>query len=103
MLRREWWERLGGFDPRFSLTEDLDFVLRLALKGCNLVWLKEILTCYRQHDSNLMSSGSKVMKNMEIVMEQFFARLDLPQYIRDLKRAERYRCLVWVAWRMYRI
>jgi len=102
MLRREWWERLGGFDPRFSLTEDLDFVLRLALKGCNLVWLKEILTCYRQHDSNLMSSGSKVMKNMEIVMEQFFARLDLPQYIRDLKRAERYRCLGWVAWRMYR-
>ncbi|MEG3955221.1 glycosyltransferase [Microcoleus sp. herbarium2] len=102
MLRREWWERLGGFDPRFSLTEDLDFVLRLALKGCNSVWLKEILTCYRQHDSNLMSSGSKVMKNMEIVMEQFFARLDLPQYIRDLKRGERYRCLVWVAWRMYR-
>ncbi|MEG5171860.1 glycosyltransferase [Microcoleus sp. B3-D7] len=102
MLRREWWERLGGFDPRFSLAEDLDFVLRLALKGCNLVWLKEILTCYRHHDSNLISSGSKVMKNMEIVMEQFFERLDLPQYIRDLKRAERYRCSVWVAWRMYR-
>ncbi|MEG4985859.1 glycosyltransferase [Microcoleus sp. BR0-C5] len=102
MLRREWWERLGGFDHRLPPTEDLDFVLRLALKGCKSVWLKEILTCYRQHDSNLMSSGSKVMKNMEIVMEQFFARLDLPQYIRDLKREERYRCLVWLAWRMYR-
>lgn len=102
MLRREWWERLGGFDPRFRLTEDLDFVLRLALKGGNPIWLKEILTCYRQHDSNLMSGGSKVMKNMEIVMEQFFARRDLPQHIRDLKGAERYRCLVWIACRMYR-
>ncbi|MFM9265286.1 glycosyltransferase [Tychonema sp. BBK16] len=101
MLRREWWERLGGFDPRFPPTEDLDFALRLALKGCKSVWLKEILTCYRQHDSNLMASGSKVMKSMEIVMEQFFARLDLPQHIRDLKQAERYKCLVWIAWRMY--
>ncbi|XZN92432.1 MAG: glycosyltransferase [Microcoleus sp.] len=102
MLRREWWERLGGFDSRFPPTEDLDFVLRLALKGCKSVWLKEILTCYRQHETNLMSGGFKVMKNMEMVMEQFFARLDLPQHIRELKRAERYKCLVWIAWRMYR-
>ncbi|MBD1828744.1 glycosyltransferase [Microcoleus vaginatus GB1-A2] len=102
MLRREWWERLGGFDPRFPPTEDLDFVLRLALKGCQCVWLKEILTCYRQHDSNLMSGGSKVMKNMEVVMEQFFARSDLPKYIRDLRPQERYRSLVWMGWRMYR-
>ncbi|WP_172188308.1 glycosyltransferase [Microcoleus asticus] len=102
MLRREWWERLGGFEPRFAPLEDLDFVLRLALKGGKSVWLEEILTCYRQHDSNFISGGSKVMKNMEIVMEQFFARLDLPQHIRDLKREERYKCLVWIAWRMYR-
>ncbi|MEP6489079.1 glycosyltransferase [Microcoleus vaginatus GB2-A3] len=102
LLRREWWERLGGFKPRFAPIEDLDFVLRLALKGGKSVWLKEILTCYRQHDTHLMSSGSKLMKNMEIVMEQFFAVRDLPQHIRDLKCAERYRCLVWIAWQMYR-
>ncbi len=102
MLRREWWERLGGFDPRFPPTEDLDFALRLALKGCKCMWLKEILTCYRQHESNLMSGGPKVMKSMETVMEQFFARPDLPDRIRRLKKAERYKCLVWIAWRMYR-
>ncbi|MBE9164401.1 glycosyltransferase [Tychonema sp. LEGE 06208] len=102
MLRREWWERLGGFDPRFPPTEDLDFALRLTLKGCKCAWLKEILTCYCQHDSNLMSGGPKVMKSMETVMEQFFARSDLPKYIRDLKSQERYRCLVWMGWRMYR-
>ncbi|MEG3847883.1 glycosyltransferase [Microcoleus sp. herbarium19] len=102
MLRREWWESLGGFDPRFPPTEDLDFALRLGLKGCKCVWLKEILTCYRQHDKNLMSGGLKVMKSMETVMEQFFARPDLPDRIRQLKKAERYKCLVWIAWRMYR-
>jgi glycosyltransferase involved in cell wall biosynthesis len=102
MLRREWWKRLGGFDPRFSTSEDLDFVLRLALKGCKSVWLQEVLTCYRQHDKNMMSSGSHIIKNIEIVMEQFFAKLDLPQHIRNLKRIERYKSLVWIAWRMYR-
>jgi glycosyltransferase involved in cell wall biosynthesis len=102
MLRREWWERLGGFDPRLPPTEDLDFALRLALKGCKCIWLEEILTCYRQHSTNLMSGGTKMMKSMEIVMEQFFARPDLPKHIRDLKQAERYKCLVWIAWRMYR-
>ncbi|OCR01212.1 glycosyl transferase [Oscillatoriales cyanobacterium USR001] len=102
MLRREWWKLLGGFDSRFPPTEDLDFSLRLALNGCKAVWLEEILTCYRQHDFNLMSSGSKLMKSMEIVMENFFARPDLPDNIRQLKRQERYQCLVWLAWRMYR-
>ncbi|MEG4576286.1 glycosyltransferase [Microcoleus sp. N3A4] len=102
MLRREWWERLGGFDHRFPPTEDLDFALRLGLKGCKCVWLKEILTCYRQHDKNLMSGGPKVMTSMETVMEQFFSRPDLPDRIRKLKKAERYKCLVWIAWRMYR-
>lgn len=102
MLRREWWERLGGFDPRFPPTADLDFVLRLALKGGKSVWLKEILTCDRQHETNLISPGFKLLKNMEIMMQQFFARPDLPQHIRDLKRAERYQFLVSSAWRMYR-
>ncbi|AFZ07274.1 glycosyl transferase family 2 [Oscillatoria nigro-viridis PCC 7112] len=102
IMRRKWWEKLGGFDSQFPLAEDLDFTLRLALKGCKAVWLEETLTCYRQHNSNLMSSGFRLMKNIEIVMKQFFARPDLPQSIRQLKNQERYQCLKWLAWRMYR-
>ncbi|MEG4031091.1 MULTISPECIES: glycosyltransferase [unclassified Microcoleus] len=102
MLRRKWWVKLGGFDSQFPLAEDLDFALRLALKGCKAVWLEETLTCYRQHNSNLMSIGFRVMKNIEIVMKKFFARPDLPQSIRQLKNPERYQCLKWLAWRMYR-
>ncbi|MEG4420425.1 glycosyltransferase [Microcoleus sp. LAD1_D5] len=102
MLRRKWWKKLGGFDSQFPLAEDLDFALRLALKGCKAVWLEETLTCYRQHNSNLMSSGFRLMRNIEIVMKQFFDRPDLPQSIRQLKNPERYQCLKWLAWRMYR-
>ncbi|MGL5059129.1 MAG: glycosyltransferase [Microcoleus sp.] len=102
MLRRKWWEYLGGFNNKFSLAEDLDFALRLTLNGCKAVWLKEILTCYRQHDSNIMSSGLPLMKHTEILMQEFFDRPDLPLSIRQLKHQERYLCFKWLAWRMYR-
>ncbi|MEG3896116.1 MULTISPECIES: glycosyltransferase [unclassified Microcoleus] len=102
MLRQKWWEKLGGFNDNFPLAEDLDFALRLALKGCKAVWLEEILTCYRQHNSNIMSSGLPLMKNTEILMKEFFERRDLPESIRQLKNQERYLCFKWLAWRMYR-
>jgi glycosyltransferase involved in cell wall biosynthesis len=84
------------------LAEDLDFALRLALKGCKAVWLEEILTCYRQHNSNIMSSGLPLMKNTEILMKEFFNRPDLPESIRQLKNQEHYLSFKWLAWRMYR-
>ncbi|HAT12703.1 MAG TPA: glycosyl transferase [Microcoleaceae bacterium UBA10368] len=102
LLRRKWWKKLGGFDSQFPLAEDLDFALRLTLKGGKAAWLEEILTCYRQHNSSLMSSGFPLMKNTEIMMEKFFARPDLPKSILRLKKQERYQCFVWMAWRMYR-
>lgn len=102
ILRREWWEKVGGFDHRYPPTEDLDFVLRLSLMGCKTVWLKEIHACYRQHDHNLMSGGLKVIKNTEIVMDNFFNYPNLPDQIRKLYRKESYDRWVWLAWRMYR-
>ncbi|MCU0546425.1 MAG: glycosyltransferase [Oscillatoriaceae cyanobacterium Prado104] len=102
MLRRKSWEDLGGFNEKFPLAEDLDFALRLALKGCKAAWLKEVLACYRQHDRNIMSSGLPLMKNTEILMKEFFDRPDLPASIRQLKNQERYLCFKWLAWRMYR-
>ncbi|MEG4066838.1 glycosyltransferase [Microcoleus sp. Pol11C2] len=102
MLRRKCWEDLGGFASHFPLAEDLDFALRLTLKGYKAVWLEQILTCYRQHNSNIMSSGLPLMKNTEILMKEFFNRADLPESIRQLKNQEHYLSFKWLAWRMYR-
>ncbi|MEL7038617.1 MAG: glycosyltransferase [Cyanobacteria bacterium J06592_8] len=102
MIRRVWWEKVGGFDHRYPPTEDLDFVLRLALMGCKSVWLKAIHAGYRQHDTNLMSGGERVIKNTEILMNNFFDCRDLPENILKLKQKEHYQRWVWFAWRMYR-
>ncbi|MEA5521452.1 glycosyltransferase [Limnoraphis robusta] len=102
IIRKIWWEKVGGFDHRYPPTEDLDFVLRLALMGCKAVWLKAIHAGYRQHDSNLMSGGERVIKNTELLMNQFFNRRDIPENIQQLKQKEHYQRWVWLAWRMYR-
>ncbi|VXD22702.1 Glycosyl transferase [Planktothrix serta PCC 8927] len=102
ILRREWWEKVGGFDHHYPPTEDLDFVLRLSLMGCKTAWLKEIHAGYRQHDKNLMSGGLKVIKNTEMIMDNFFNHPNLPNKILRLRRKESYDRWVWLAWRMYR-
>ena len=102
ILRKIWWKKVGGFDHRYPPTEDLDFVLKLGLMGCKAVWLKKVHACYRQHDSNLMSGGKRVIDNTEKVMNLFFTHPDLPEYILNLKQKEQYQRWVWLAWRMYR-
>lgn len=102
LMRRIWCDRLGGFDPSYPLAEDLDFCLRFALLGGKAVWLKTSLACYRQHESSLMSSGLRIMKNTERLMNQFLDRPNVPLQIHQLSRQEAYQRYVWFAWRMYR-
>ncbi|MGB3402772.1 MAG: glycosyltransferase [Microcoleaceae cyanobacterium] len=102
ILRKIWWEKVGGFDHCYPPTEDLDFVLKLGLMGCKSVWLKQVHACYRQHESNLMSGGKRVIENTEKVMNLFFNRPDLPESILSLKQKEQYQRWVWLGWRMYR-
>jgi glycosyltransferase involved in cell wall biosynthesis len=102
MLRRKWWQKLGGFDAQFLAGSDLDFALRLALQGGKAVWLEEILICARQQKDQIIYNESNLLKNMEKIMENFFARPDLPQNLRQLKNKERYESLTWTAWQMYR-
>jgi glycosyltransferase involved in cell wall biosynthesis len=102
MLHRDWCERAHGFNTNLAIGEDLDLMLRLALMGCEIAWVRQIHACYRQHSDSLMSSGSRLRTDMETVMDQFFDRADVPDSIRQLKAQERYQSLVWIAWRMYR-
>ena len=101
MLRRHWCQKGNGFDTSLSSAEDLDFLLRVLLMGCQACWLPEVLTCYRQHFGSLMSGGKTLLKDTETVIKKFFAHPDLPENICKLKNQERYQCLVWLACRMY--
>lgn len=52
LLRREWFERVGGFDPKLKGVEDHALWLRLAAAGCRMQRLPQFLAYYRRHESN---------------------------------------------------
>jgi len=55
LFSRAWLERIGGFDERFRLIEDLDLVLRLLIAGAAVRRMPSPrpLCWYRQHATSL--------------------------------------------------
>ncbi|MGB3188662.1 MAG: glycosyltransferase family 2 protein [Limnoraphis sp.] len=101
MFRRRWLEEVGGFEPGLTHAEDVDLILRLALKGCEAEWLRQSTVCYRQHDHNTMRDGISQAKSINWVLDRFFSRSDIPIEIRLIENWVRYSTLVWSSWYLY--
>ncbi|WP_293091859.1 glycosyltransferase [Moorena sp. SIOASIH] len=101
MFRRHWLEAVGGFDPRFPPAEDTEIVLRLALKGCPAVWLRQVTVGYRQHHQSAMHKGLPQARSLSAAIDNFFQQAELPPGIRLLENQVRYGTLVWIAWYLY--
>ncbi len=102
VFRREWLEKVGGFDQELRQSHDVDLVLRLSLAGCETVWLKEETVGYRQHRENTTKNSLKQAKYVQAVLDKFFCRDDLPESISQQESQIRYHTLVWIAWYQYR-
>jgi glycosyltransferase involved in cell wall biosynthesis len=101
LFKREWVEKVGGLDTQYKQASDLDLVQRLALTGCKTVWVKDILVCYREHESNHSLNTLLQAQESWTVRENFFAREDIPDRIRQMENSCRYHTLVWIAWRLF--
>ena len=102
MFKKFWLLKVAGFDSRFTASEDVDIVLRMAIWGCQSAWLKEITVFYRQHETSASwRKPIEQMANAELMQECFFARQDIPQNLRRLERQSRYDFLVWIACVLY--
>lgn len=101
MFRKEWLEKVGGFDEELRQSHDVDLILRLSLAGCQTEWLKEETVCYRQHELNTTKDSLKQAKYVQAVLDKFFAQNNLPESIGKQERQIRYHTLVWIAWYQY--
>ena len=101
MFRRNGLEQVGGFEPGLTHAEDVDLILRLALKGCEAEWLRQSTVCYRQHDRNTMRDGISQAKSINWVLDRFFSQADVPVDIRLIENWVRYSTLVWSSWYLY--
>jgi glycosyltransferase involved in cell wall biosynthesis len=102
VLRREWAERVDGFDPELRWAEDVDFLIRLVAAGCRVEWHRHPVACYRQHDRNITRDAVGEAAALELVLDKYFRRPDVPPRLRQQERSIRYYSLTWGAWRMLR-
>ena len=71
MVRRSAHELIGGFNETYSLAEDNEYILRLAIAG-HLVGVAAPLVSYRRHDGNMSTFGSIEGRraNLRLLKEQ---------------------------------
>lgn len=101
LFRQSWLQNVGGFNPQLSQTPDVELVLRLAAMGCWGDWVKQATVGYRQHDRNASKNTLLQTQELNQMLEEFFARSDIPSEIAAKSAASRYQSLVWSAWRLY--
>ena len=100
LVRKERANRVDGFDVTFHQGEDVDFLIRLVATGCSIEWLHRSISCYRQHADNMTHDALGGAEDIELVLDKYFARTDVPSRLRRQEATIRYYNMAWSAWRM---
>lgn len=84
LLQRDWFERVGGFDPdrQLSAAEDMDLWYRLSFAGCQMEFVPAIVCRYRIHGSNASRSVRRHYQALHSALDRLFANTDLPDSVR---------------------
>jgi glycosyltransferase involved in cell wall biosynthesis len=101
LLRRSWFERVGGFDESLEMAEDWDLFLRLARAGCPMQWVAGPLFQYRQHAGNSMHDIDRHRQCALRMLEQLFRGGGLSAEVAALENAAKAWVNVWAARRHY--
>lgn len=102
LLRRTWQEKVGLFDQSLRSYEDWDMWLRLALAGCPMGWVDRPVSQYRFHTEQMTRDGSQMTTATFAVLDNLFARSDLPSDWRDMRDLAYSRAYLRAAAQAYR-
>ncbi len=85
LVRREWLDKVGFFDPSLALAEDTDLWTRLAYAGCHFGYINEPLYQYRMVTSSLTHHVERQIKNEFARLDKFFSDPHLADDIKGLE------------------
>ncbi len=63
LVRRAWFERVGGFNPDLTMSEDWSLFLQLAAQGCPMAWVRTATCLYRLHAGNTIRRLTQHLTN----------------------------------------
>ncbi|MET0191549.1 MAG: glycosyltransferase family A protein, partial [Pseudonocardia sediminis] len=100
-VRRDVWDRFGGFDEDTTCVSDLQIFLRIAAAGYGLVLLPDRLAGYSQAAESISRGGRSVLRleeQREAVVTRYATASgrpeDLAALVRELRRSRHRRGIV---------
>jgi glycosyltransferase involved in cell wall biosynthesis len=100
LFRRDYVEKVAGFDTNLAHAEDVDLVFRIAAAGGESLWLREATAYYRQREGSASTKSLKQAQSIEMVLDKFFTLPQIPQKICKLESSVRYFTILWYTWRL---
>ncbi len=100
LMRRDWFERLGGFDEELLVCEDWDLWLRCAAEGGRARLCPEPLTRYRWHAGSMSDNQDRMCQGRLKVLGRALATPRGRRVGRGLARRARanvWQCSAWHA------
>ena len=96
VVRRDWHDRVGGFDASFVINEDREYFVRLALAGCEMARAGGYLTEYRVYAGRRIDDLPGKLADMLRALAAAFDNPRCPPEVRALhERAHRAIYLEW--------
>lgn len=86
VLRRSWFDRVGGFDETFRAAEDLDLWYRLCGAGCEMTWVRNVVSQYRIHTASMTRRIDEHFDFVFRALDKCFDSGAAPDSVRDNKR-----------------
>ncbi len=87
MIRKSWFEKVGGFDESQHYVEDWDLWLRMVYAGCQIQYVQEILANYLISFGGVSSNTSSVCSATIRMLNKFFKHPNLPGEIKGLQNS----------------
>jgi glycosyltransferase involved in cell wall biosynthesis len=85
VVRREWFERVGGFDFGVETGEDWDLFLRLSFAGCPMTWAADLVCQRRLHPANSTNDVSRHRDGSLRALDKLFRSAGLPAEVAALE------------------
>ena len=70
LMRKEWLEKVGGFDEHLKACEDYDLWFRMILEGAKISKIDYIGCCYRFLSSSMTTDYNTMFFNKMVVFEK---------------------------------
>ena len=100
VFRRTHLNLLNGFNTELHpKVAEIDIILRSALKGGLGAWLQKPTYCDRQEDAK--QDLESIVLSFELILNNFFTRPELPEWVSLLNSQAKYNNSVWLAWMMH--